>query len=297
MSEDLKTSDDAAHDHVLGDVKDFIQKIESIAERINLSLFEDFFESSSPADDAKMLINTENSHKSKKFVAEIKDRISNLKDTIKKMNETEKINKSAGETLEIIKEILDYNKNVQKNFQLASKVDKGKSEPKSEESIAERTILRKGMVSEIDREKKQIKNNLFKNYFTNYQGPSDMYKKLPKTEGKKNEDRAYPIKKVIIKIKKLIEKVPEDKISMIEENEKIVNIVDNILKFNRQEEGQGLKMLTPNQMLSRLLISLAQLKAGNNSEKLKNEIRQLLYSLYRSEQLTKQLYKSLIDII
>ena len=50
-------------------------------------------------------------------------------------------------------------------------------------------------------------------------------------------------------------------------------------------------------MLSRSPISLAQLKAGNNSEKLKNEIRQLLYSLYRSKKLTKQLYKSLIDII
>ena len=65
----------------------------------------------------------------------------------------------------------------------------------------------------------------------------------------------------------------------------------------RNQEGQRLKMLTPNQMLSRLPISLAQLKAGNNSEKLKNEIRQLLYSLYRSKKLTKQLYKSLIDII
>ena len=62
-------------------------------------------------------------------------------------------------------------------------------------------------------------------------------------------------------------------------------------------EGKGLKILTPNQMLSRLPITLAQLKAGNNSEKLKNEIRQLLYSLYRSKKLTKQLYKSLIDII
>ena len=50
-------------------------------------------------------------------------------------------------------------------------------------------------------------------------------------------------------------------------------------------------------MLSRLPISLAQLKAGNNSEKLKNEIRQVLYSLYRSKKLTKHLYKSLIDII
>ena len=65
----------------------------------------------------------------------------------------------------------------------------------------------------------------------------------------------------------------------------------------RNRQGQGLKILTPNQMLSRLPISLAQLKAGNNSEKLKNEIRQLFYSLYRSKKLTKQLYKSFVDII
>ena len=62
-------------------------------------------------------------------------------------------------------------------------------------------------------------------------------------------------------------------------------------------KGQGLKILTPNQMLSRLPITLAQLKAGNNSEKLKNEIRRILYSLYRSKKLTNQLYKSFVDII
>ena len=49
----------------------------------------------------------------------------------------------------------------------------------------------------------------------------------------------------------------------------------------RNQEGQGLKILTPNQMLSILPITLAQLKAENNSEKRKNEIRKLLYSLYR----------------
>ena len=49
-------------------------------------------------------------------------------------------------------------------------------------------------------------------------------------------------------------------------------------------------------MLSRLPISLAQLNTGNNSEKLKNEIRQLLYSLYRSKKLTKNIYKALVDI-
>ena len=50
-------------------------------------------------------------------------------------------------------------------------------------------------------------------------------------------------------------------------------------------------------MLRILTISLAQLKAGNNSKKLKNEIRQLLYSLCRSKKLIKQLYKNLVDII
>ena len=85
---------------------------------------------------------------------------------------------------------------------------------------------------------------------------------------------------------------------MIEEKEKIINIVARIIYFNQLNQSrQGLKILTPNQMLSRLPITLAQLKAGNNSEKLKNEIRQLLYSLYRSKKLTKQLYKSLVDII
>ena len=49
----------------------------------------------------------------------------------------------------------------------------------------------------------------------------------------------------------------------------------------RNQRGQGLKILTLHQMLSRLSVSIAQLKSGNNSEKLKSEIRQLLYSLYR----------------
>ena len=86
---------------------------------------------------------------------------------------------------------------------------------------------------------------------------------------------------------------------MIEGNEKIINIVEHILYFNQleQQKGEGLKILTPNQMLSRLPFTLAQLNTGNNSEKLKNEIRQILYSLYRSNKLTQQLYKSLIDII
>ena len=61
--------------------------------------------------------------------------------------------------------------------------------------------------------------------------------------------------------------------------------------FHRLEEsqkGEGLKILTPNQMLKRLPIALAQIKAGNNSESLLNEIRQIAYSLYRSKEITKK---------
>ena len=84
----------------------------------------------------------------------------------------------------------------------------------------------------------------------------------------------------------------------IEKPNEIINTVEEILEFCRKKQsGGGLKILTPDQMLSRLPITLAQLKAGNNYEKLKNEIRQLLYYLYRLKKLTKQLYKSSIDII
>ena len=122
-SEHLKKSDDATHDRVLKDVNNFIHKIESMSEKINLSLFEEFFQSSSPADYAKKLINTKNPNKNKKTVAKIKDRISNLKERIEKMSETEK-KISADETLKIIEEILDYNNKLQKIIWLHRKLIK-----------------------------------------------------------------------------------------------------------------------------------------------------------------------------
>ena len=62
-------------------------------------------------------------------------------------------------------------------------------------------------------------------------------------------------------------------------------------------EGKGLKILTPKQMLQRLPIALAQVKAGNNSESLLNEIRQIVYSLYQSKQMTKKVYNNIIKSI
>ena len=98
-----------------------------------------------------------------------------------------------------------------------------------------------------------------------------MYQKFCETERTRNENRVYLIKEVLKKMKKVIEKVPENNTLKIEENEKIINIVERILYFNQQSQaGQGLKILKPNQMLSRLPIYLARLKAGSNSEKLGN---------------------------
>ena len=63
------------------------------------------------------------------------------------------------------------------------------------------------------------------------------------------------------------------------------------------KQGTGLKMLTPKQMFQRLPIALAQIKAGNNSETLLNEIRQIVYSLYQSKDITKKLYNNIIKSI
>ena len=59
-------------------------------------------------------------------------------------------------------------------------------------------------------------------------------------------------------------------------------------------DNSKLKILTPKQMLGRLPIALAQVKAGNNSENLLNEIRQIIYSLYQSKEITKKMYNNFI---
>ena len=68
-------------------------------------------------------------------------------------------------------------------------------------------------------------------------------------------------------------------------------------RSEESQEGERLKILTPNQMVERLSIALAQIKAGNNSESLLNEIRQIVYSLYRSKEVTKKVYNNIINSI
>ena len=75
------------------------------------------------------------------------------------------------------------------------------------------------------------------------------------------------------------------------------NELKKIIKKSFNPSGSGLKILMPQQMLTRLPILLAQLKAANNSREFKNEIRQILYSLYRPKKISKTVYKNLIATI
>ena len=125
-----------------------------------------------------------------------------------------------------------------------------------------------------------------------------MLSRLSNARSEINKNQVYWINKALTKTKNIVKNVPKDDLLKTEENEKTIDIFERILEYNIENQlGLGPKILTPNQMLSRLPIFLAQLNAGNDFEKLKNEIRQILYSLLRSKKRTKQLYGSLFDII
>ena len=100
-------------------------------------------------------------------------------------------------------------------------------------------------------------------------------------------------------LKELKKEVLDNALSLLEGRDMVYKTFQSGI-FPRSEESQedeGLKILTPNQMLERLSIALAQIKAGNNSESLLNEIRQIVYFLYRSKKITKKVYSNIIKSI
>ena len=150
----------------------------------------------------------------------------------------------------------------------------------------------------INKEETHVNQEIFQKYFK-IQKPSLMYNVLRTLNDKeKNNNLVDMFNSALKDLKKDIKNMSEAE-KEIEQPDEIIRVVEMILEFNKlkQQSGQGLKILTPNQMLSRLPIALAQLQAGNNSDKLKNEIRQLLYSLYRSKNMTKQVYNNLLNYI
>ena len=131
----------------------------------------------------------------------------------------------------------------------------------------------------IAEEETDINEALFKRHF-NFQRPSNIFNSLNNINDIKQKNKLINV--IISGLKVMFKEERET-----EKPDKIVEIVEEILRFNKQkQEGQGIKTLTPDEMLNRLPISLAQLQAGNNSEKMKNEIRQLLYSLYCSKNIS-----------
>ena len=121
----------------------------------------------------------------------------------------------------------------------------------------------------IENESKGINYELFKKHF-NLVVPSAFVKQLYKTKNKNKHNKLVNvIKSGLSDLKYEIEEMSEDE-KKIEQPAKILKIVEEILEFSEQNQSRkGLKILTPDRILSRLPISLAQLKAGNNSEKLK----------------------------
>ena len=207
----------------------------------------------------------------------------------KKIEEKKRVLKSSRKLQNARKDIIDlFEKGI---FPYRGNVFKTKEEQ-------EKTITDLNEITKYIAEKEtDINEELFKKYFK-IQKPSDMLMYLNKTNDKEENNKLVNVinsglKDLEEEIKKMSKEEKEN-----EDPESIVEIVEEIFKFNEQnQKGKGLKILTPDQIFSKLPITLAQLKAGNNSEKLKNEIRQLLYSLYRSKNMTKQVYNNLIKYI
>ena len=152
-----------------------------------------------------------------------------------------------------------------------------------------------GLNEWVNRKETGINFELFKKYF-NFQRPSDMLKVVYTNDKKKKNKLVNVIKSEISDLKNEVEYMGEEE-KQIEKPNDIIVVVKKILEFNKQkQQGQLLKILTPDQFLSRLPMTLIQLKAGNNSKKLINEMH-VLYSLYRSKELTKTIYNNLINII
>ena len=144
--------------------------------------------------------------------------------------------------------------------------------------------LQQEFINEIIANEKDINDEIFWNSFK-YQNPSLLTKDLIRAAQAKNEQLLNNVNNGLIDLRNAIirKDIPEN-----ENPNKIVHIVEKILDFNKQQKGKGIKILTPKQMLQRLPIALAQVKSCNASENLLNEIRQIIYSLYREKEVTKK---------
>ena len=127
-----------------------------------------------------------------------------------------------------------------------------------------------------------------------YQDPSFLEKDLLKVIQAKNEHMINPVNDSLIGLRNAVNKkeIPEN-----EDLDKVINILEKILYFYKQQKCKRLKILNRKQLLQRLPIVLVQVKAGNTSKNLLNEICQIIYSLYLAKQITKNVYNNVMNLI
>ena len=205
--------------------------------------------------------------------------------SLKKAKEKNNVLESARKLLDARKDIIGFfEKGTFPYKGIVFKTKEEKSEEESEDESEEESEEEraKKLIKYVENESKDINYNLFKDYF-NFVVPSTLRKKLYEIKNKKESNKLVNVIKIgLSDLKDKNKEMSEDEKTKIEQPNKILKIVEEILEFNKQNQsGKGLKILTTNQMLGRLPIYLAPLKAGNNSEELKDEIRQILYSLCR----------------
>ena len=136
-----------------------------------------------------------------------------------------------------------------------------------------------------------INSEIFKKYFR-YQNPSILEKDLFIANQVKNDQIGN---QAIYSTNELRNAVIRKENSENEIPIKINDTNEKILEFNNKQKDKGLKMLSPKQMFQRLLIALAEVKAGNTSENSLNGIRKIVYSLYQSKEITKKVYNNILN--
>ena len=161
-------------------------------------------------------------------------------------------------------------------------------------------------MNEIIADEKDTNNEIFLNYFK-YQNPSFLVNDLISAKQNKNEKLVNNANKGLIDLRNDMnrKKIPEN-----ENPKKVADNLKKILDFNTQDKrlprklpsrpsdlAKQLKIFTPKQMFQRSPIALSQVKSGNAYENLLNEIRQIMYSLYREKKVTKKVCNNIINSI
>ena len=251
-------------------------------------------------------------------IREIREHIQNLRNEGVRVNNFDEISRAIGDHIQSLKDVgIDVNINNDQVNDLVNKIFKGisKRDSASEDSVSESEDLNSEDLSPKNLESffKKYENKHIKTFYKNFGKRCDI-----DTDEIDNDIKDY-IDGIIFEydfsqkynafidnfneFEKIQEKknrgaIGSEQKKLLKYGKELRKIIKNISSTSsRSKSGKGLKILTPRQMFTRLPILLAQIKARNNSRELKNEIRQLLYSLYRSKQISKTVYKNLIVTI